>query len=163
YNLGNALHALGRFDEALASYDRAVVLNPGYAKAFNDRGITLHGLGLLEAALASYDRAIELEPASAIAHNNRATILTALKRLDESLSGYELSVALKPDYSEAHFNLALARLRIGDFERGWEELEWRWGTDWFQTAARNFEQPLWSGRDDLAGKSILLHAEQGFG
>jgi Glycosyltransferase family 9 (heptosyltransferase) len=52
---------------------------------------------------------------------------------------------------------------IGDFARGWQQHECRWETAQLRTAKRHFLQPLWIGADDIAGKTILLHAEQGFG
>jgi len=48
----------------------------------------------------------------------------------------------------------------GDFEGGWPEYEWRWKTG--QLRERCFAQPRWNG-EPLAGKLILLHAEQGLG
>jgi hypothetical protein len=72
-------------------------------------------------------------------------------------------VALKSDYGDAHWNLASCCLRVGDFERGWEEFEWRPHADRSRGGARKFEQPSWSGDADLVGKAVLLHAEQGFG
>ena len=48
-----ALNELNRFDEALASFDQAIKLNPDYAEAFNNRGITLNELRRFDEALAS--------------------------------------------------------------------------------------------------------------
>ena len=39
---GATLHELKPFEEALASYDRALMIRPDYAEAFMNRGITLH-------------------------------------------------------------------------------------------------------------------------
>ena len=51
--------------------------------------------------------------------------------------------------------------RLGDFEQGWPDYEWRWrGAT--ELTPRGFSQPQWRG-EDLTGKTILLHAEQGFG
>jgi tetratricopeptide (TPR) repeat protein len=72
-------------------------------------------------------------------------------------------LAIKPDYAEAHFHKGLACLRLGDFEPGWREYEWRRRTKDWAIPERNFLQLEWSGKDPLAGKTILLYAEQGFG
>ena len=58
YNRGNTLHELKRFEEALASYDRALTVRPDYAEALCNRGVTLHELKRFDEALASYDRAL---------------------------------------------------------------------------------------------------------
>lgn len=52
-------------------------------------------------------------------------------------------------------------LSIGDFARGWPGYEWRWRREGEQQP-REFTQPQWRG-ETLTGKTILLHAEQGFG
>ena len=49
---------------------------------------------------------------------------------------------------------------LGDYEQGWPEYEWRWTQPGF--TRRQFTQPAWDG-SDLAGRSILLYAEQGLG
>jgi tetratricopeptide (TPR) repeat protein len=56
------LHELRRFDEALASYDRALAMRPDYAEALFNRGITLQELKRFEEALASHDCALALRP-----------------------------------------------------------------------------------------------------
>ncbi|MDA8600447.1 tetratricopeptide repeat protein [Burkholderiaceae bacterium] len=103
-NRGNALQALKRLDDALASYGAAIALKPDYADAFNNRGLALQALKRLDDALASYDKAIALKPDYADAFNNRGTVLKKLKRLDDALASYDKAIALKPDYAEAFNN-----------------------------------------------------------
>lgn len=70
------------------------------------------------------------------------------------------SIALEPQNADAHFNLADVLLYQGKFEQGWKEYEWRFR---IQDRAPIFhDQPLWRG-ESLAGKTILIHAEQGYG
>ena len=57
----------------------------------------------------------------------------------------------------------MARLTLGDFDGGWKAYEWRWKTGAFADKRRPFRAPLWLGDAPVAGKTILLHAEQGFG
>jgi tetratricopeptide (TPR) repeat protein len=104
-----------------------------------------------------------VQPDFAEAHLNRGNALQELKRHAEAVTSYERAIMARPDYVDAHYNEALSRLLVGDFERGWEENEWRWETDQLRDGKRFFKQPLWLGKSDIAGKTILLHAEQGFG
>ena len=69
-NRGNPLHALNRFEEALATYDHALALRPDYVEALVDRGSILHKLKRFEEALASYGRALALRPDYVEAHYN---------------------------------------------------------------------------------------------
>jgi tetratricopeptide (TPR) repeat protein len=163
HNRGNALRQLKRFEEALASYSRVLALRPDYAEALSGRGTIFHEMQRFEEALASYDRALALRPDLVDTLYNRGITLTELKRFDEALSSNGRVLAAWPDYADAHFHEALCRLRIGDFDRGWEKYEWRWETENQRLAKRGFTQPLWLGQEEIAGKTILLHAEQGLG
>ena len=162
-NRGGALHALRRLDEALADYDRALALPPERAEVHYNRGNVLHALKRFDDALQSYDRALELRPDYADALANRGVTLQDLQRFDEALTHYQRAQAVRPDFADAHYNEALCRLLTGDLGRGFEKHEWRWETEQHRGFRRDFAQPLWTGSDDIAGKTILLHAEQGFG
>ena len=157
---GNVLKALRRFDDALASYDAALRLRPDYPEALSNRAVTLQALDRLDEALASCDRALALRADSIEALNNRASVLQELRRFDEALATYDHLAAVAPDYAEAQMNRALLLLLSGDFARGWPAYEWRRKLpNWVE---RGFAAPEWSGQD-IAGKRLLLHAEQGFG
>jgi tetratricopeptide (TPR) repeat protein len=162
-NRGNVLSSLERFEEALCSHERAIALKPGFAEAHCNRGNTLRDLDRLEEAVVSYDRAVELQPDLAQAFFNRGIALEELDRLDDALQSYSRATHIKPDYADANFNESLCRLVLGDFERGWEKFEWRWAVEPLCDHKRSFRQPLWRGAEDVAGKTLLLHAEQGLG
>jgi Tfp pilus assembly protein PilF len=162
-NLASALTQLRRYDEALASLDRALALRADYPDALYNRGNALKPLQRYEEALASYDRAIALQPNHADTHNNRGQVLRELERYDEALASYDRALALRPKHVMAHCNAAALRLLTGDFERGWSHYEWRWLKKSVIPTKRNFSQPAWNGRDPIAGKTILIHSEQGLG
>jgi tetratricopeptide (TPR) repeat protein len=158
-----ALRELRRLDEALASCQTAVALKPDYAEAYNNLGGALYEFRRLDAVLAAFDRAIALKPDYAEAYGNRAVLLVELRRLDEALADFERSVALKPDFAEAQYQMATCRLMLGDYARGWPQYEWRWETKQFEKGVRAMGAPLWLGHEDLRGRTILLHGEQGLG
>ena len=70
---------LGKKDEALASYDRALKVRPDFAEALYNRGVTLQELKRFEEALASYDRALKVRPDFVEALYNRGNTLEELK------------------------------------------------------------------------------------
>ena len=76
-NLGNILGDLGKPDEAIACYRKALVFRPDFAEAHNSLGATLSGLGRLDEAVASYRRALEIRPDFVMALNNLASALLA--------------------------------------------------------------------------------------
>ncbi|MGA3001265.1 MAG: tetratricopeptide repeat protein [Acetobacteraceae bacterium] len=161
-NHGNALVALQRLEEALASYDRAIALKPDHAGAYKNRGAALAGLGRIDAAVADYDRAIALQPDYAEAYADRGAALANLGRRKEALASCDRAIALQPDSPEARFNKGACHLALGDYERGWESYEWRWQTR-HAAALPRLPGLLWRGEDSIANRTILVHAEQGFG
>jgi tetratricopeptide (TPR) repeat protein len=163
FNRGNALHELRRFEDALTSYERALALRPDHVEAHYNRGNALHLLQRFEEALTSYQRALALRPDHAEAIANRGATLHDIKRYDEALESYQRALALRPDFADAHYNEAICRLLLGDFDRGWKKHEWRWQTAQLRNAKRNVPQPLWLGSEEIEGRTILLHAEQGLG
>jgi tetratricopeptide (TPR) repeat protein len=162
-NRGAALQELRRYDEALASFDKALAIQPDLAEALSNRGIALQELKRYDEALASFGKALAVKPDYADALNNRGNALKELQRHDEALASYNEALAIRPDYAEAHLNQSMCRLLIGDLERGWEQYEWRWASKNFPSPRRKFLQPLWLGKEDIAGRTLLLHAEQGLG
>ena len=162
-NRGTALHELHRFEEALESYDRALALRPDFAEALSNRGNALQELKRFEEALTDYERATSLRPNFAEAYSNRGNALRELNRVKEALASFDRAVALQPRLAEGYFNSALCLLLTGDLDRGWKRYEWRWQTDQLISEKRNFSHPQWTGSDEIAGKTVLLHAEQGFG
>ena len=162
-NRGNVLSSLKRFAEALASHDRAIALRDDLAEAHCNRGNALRDLHRLEEAIASYDRAVELQPDLAQAFFNRGMAFEEMERFDAALQSYGRASEIEPGDADVRLNEALCRLLLGDFERGWEQFESRWTTAAMRDYRRAFPQPLWLGAEDIAGKTIFLHAEQGLG
>jgi tetratricopeptide (TPR) repeat protein len=158
-----ALLRLDRPDDALAELDRLLALAPGHADALGNRGNVLMRLNRPDDAIASYDAARRIVGDTAQLLTNRAHALRRLDRLVDAILDLEAAVVRRPDFAEAHFELAMARLARGDLPGGWREYEWRWKTAAFAANARSFTSPLWTGEQDLANKTILLHAEQGLG
>jgi tetratricopeptide (TPR) repeat protein len=154
---------LGRLDEALAGYDRAIAARPDFAEAYYNRANVLKELARTEAALVSFDRAIALRPDYAEAFYNRGNVLLDLKRPGDALASFDAALSLRPEDVARRQNLALCRLLVGDFARGWETYERRWQRGQAEVQLRTFRKPLWLGEEALEGKTILLHSEQGIG
>jgi tetratricopeptide (TPR) repeat protein len=161
-NSGNVLSELERFGEALPYYDKAIALNPEYAEAYYNRGNVLRELNQFGEALANYDKATALNPGHVEAHYNRGNVLFAVGRHDEALACYDKAIAIKPDYADGRWGRSLRLLQIGDYDNGFREYEWR-KRKGKPTGARSYENPLWIGNEDIAGKTILIHHEQGLG
>jgi tetratricopeptide (TPR) repeat protein len=159
-NLGTVLESVGKLEEASACYEQALRCKPDFAEAHNNLGVVLNKQSHYAEAMAHYQEALKLKPDYADAHHNVGTLLVDQGKLEEGLASYDRAIQLNPDDAEAHLGRAQAWLQLGDFERGFPEFEWRWRRSVFPP--RPFPQPVWDG-SSLAGRTILLHAEQGFG
>jgi tetratricopeptide (TPR) repeat protein len=134
--LGNAFSAMpGRINDAVAQYDEALRLEPGYAEAHNNLGAALVTIpGRLEDAIAQYELAVHWNPAYAEAYRNLGNALALMPRhLNDAIARYYEALRLNPDLAGAHSDLgnALARqpgrlnAAIAQFEKACELTEWK--------------------------------------
>lgn len=183
----------GEAEPALKAYRRVVEIAPERADAWNNLGILLGNQGKLRAAIACLGRATAAPTPSAVHYSNLGEFLRRALRFEEAMAAFRRSLALEPERQETLHNYglllrdmadvsgaveifsrllarspadaqfrwerALALLAAGDLAQGFAEYEWRWQA---KAAMPRFPMPLWQG-EALDGKSILVHAEQGFG
>jgi tetratricopeptide (TPR) repeat protein len=159
-NLANLLTSQGRAEEALHHYRHAVRLEPAEPAHHSNMGNVLILLGRPDDAETCCREALRLNPNLANAHHNLAIARSLHGALDEALDINARALRLDPCHAGAHNCQALWTLQKGDFEEGWREYRWRW--DIPNAVPRDFAQPVWDG-SALAGRTVLLHAEQGLG
>lgn len=162
-NLGLLFNNLGHADDAIACLERALALAPGYVEALSNLGNALLAAGRHSDAEAAYRRALSLRPDHPETHNNLGQLFESLGHGTEALECYRRAISCREDFAEARWNIALAYLRQGDFESGWREYEWRWKALGRRRLVRDFREPRWDGDTPLAGRTLLLHYEQGLG
>jgi len=162
-NLGNVQKQNGQFELAIESFDRALQLKPESALVHTNRGVALEKMGRLSEAIVSHQRAISLNGEFAQAHYNLGVAYQEAMQLDQALACYEQALKLEPNLVVAQWNKSIALLLNGDFENGWRVYESRWTKPDGGSRRRSFSAPLWLGQESLAGKTILLYDEQGFG
>jgi tetratricopeptide (TPR) repeat protein len=152
---------LKRLDEALADSQQSLRLNPRDANTHNNLGTVLQKLNRFQDSLQWYDRAIALRPDFVLALNGKAHSLIELRRIDEALACYARSIVLDPENPETRWGLALLQMLVGDFEAGWVGREARWTLGLMPDP--KLPGPRWLGNGSIAGKTILLYADEGIG
>jgi hypothetical protein len=153
----------GRLEESIAWATRALELAPGHAEVLANRGAALRRGNRIDEALADYDTALRAGAPSPTLLVNRGIALAALNRHAEAIAQYDRALALDANHAPAHFHRGLSRLVTGDLPRGFSDNEWRWKGSHTQGPARSLDAPRWTGTQDISGKTVLLHAEQGMG
>jgi len=163
FHRGVALSLLDRHAEALASFDRALALEPRSAEALSNRGVELGHLGRLEEALEAFARAAEIKPEYIDSYSNAANTLVAVGRRREALEQFDRALRLQPEHAPTLWSKSLLKLALGEYEEGWPLYESRLELEHLREYRRTFPVPRWTGNEDIAGKRILIHAEQGLG
>ncbi len=160
YNLGTIHYRESRFNEATQCFREAARCNPCRPDMHINLGNSLKAQGLLDEAITCYRQALGLSPNHPDAHNNLGLALIAQGQFAEANACFHETLRLDPDHRMAHWNLSCLRLLQGDLAGAWAAHEHRWARP--GVAPRLFAQPRWDG-SPLAGKTILVHAEQGLG
>jgi Flp pilus assembly protein TadD len=143
--------------DAFAAADRLVPNEPS----------TLYHLGQAQAHLGRMDEATTLLRRAALLGHDRVDIqiccglaLRDCDDVDGAIACLERAVALAPTDAVAHMNLGLTHLLAGHWATGWQEYEWRHGIH----SGQPWRWPRLGVRlEDIAGKRVLVAAEQGFG
>jgi tetratricopeptide (TPR) repeat protein len=160
---GLALLNLERNAEALESFDRALAICPDISEVLNHRAIALTATGRLSEALEGFIRSVVLRGTTAESHINIGIVLKSLGRFREAAESFGRALQHKPDDPSAKFALAFLHLTLDEFALGWPLYEARFDVPALGNPARRFRAPRWNGTEPLAGKSLLVHAEQGLG
>jgi tetratricopeptide (TPR) repeat protein len=160
-----ALYNLNRLEAALSEGRRAQALAPANADIAYIIGLVLQKLARHEDALEQFNRSVSLKPDYVDALHNKATELTELQRFDEALEVYRRIKEIDPDNAQADWNASFIQLLRGDFKVGWQTREARWKMPTLPGTAKypGFGKPMWRGERDIAGKTILVCADEGLG
>lgn len=158
--LGQVLARQNRLVEAEEAYRQGLRSCPEAPALWLGLGNVLGKLWRLEEAEAALREALRRSPDSADAHNALGVIEAQRGRDHDALACFERALELRPDLPDGHANRAMIWLLHGDYQRGWAEYEWRFRGSSY--AARPMPRPAWDG-SDLAGRTILIHSEMGFG
>lgn len=159
-NLGTAYNAADRPDKAIDCFEHAAAARPGNAEFLYNLGNGLLAAGRLAEAEDRLRQATEADPRHLRAYTNLGVAQKEQGHLIEAVETLRQTTRLVPDNADAHWNLSLALIISGQYEEGWREYEWRRRIPGF--AMCPIDGHAWDGAS-YAGKTLLIHAEQGFG
>lgn len=148
--------------EAAEWFNRAIQIDPSLAQAHNNLGTAMMQLNALDDAEAEFRKALELDPNYALAQENLGTALIRQGRYVVAVGALTEAITLRPDFAEAHENLGWSLIALGDWPRGFAELEWRLKIPGRPVPRADAPQKPWQG-EDLQGRTVLLYAEGPFG
>jgi Flp pilus assembly protein TadD len=107
---------VGKYHEALAAYDRAILAQPSSAEAINNRGNILKQVGRLDAAINAYGQAVALQPGYVDAYVNLGIALHLAGRVQEAIQSYQKAAGLQPSNIQVWNYLGTAQFESGMFD-----------------------------------------------
>jgi len=161
-NLAEALKLMLRHVEAELHLKTALVMAPSFAKALNNLAVLYSETERRDEAKTLYLRVLAVEPNHENVHLNLAHLHQELQQYSQAQYYFGYALAMDAPNPQVQFNYGSFLLLQGEYLRGWQRYEARWKTVEAEVMPK-FAQPRWLGNDDISGKTILLHAEQGLG
>jgi hypothetical protein len=149
-----------QFHEALEFAQRALAINPNAAMAHQVLGLVFLQQDQIHEAIASFQKSVSIRPDLTAAHHGLGRCHLLLGDLEQAEEHFNRALLIQPDFAAAHFNRAAVWLKQGRYGQGWIEYEWRWPAG--LVAKTPIPRPRWDG-SPLAGRSIMIHTEQGMG
>ena len=149
-----------RFEASVESYREALAIRHRFPVAWNNLGNSLRMLGRVEEAEECFAKALTQQPGYLSALKNRGTLWIWSGEIKRGLRWYQEGLRHAPDNAELHRNLGVIHLLLGEYDVGWQKYRWRWKMPGMYRPPTR--APRWNG-EPIAGKTILLYAEQGLG
>jgi tetratricopeptide (TPR) repeat protein len=106
YNLGRQFQTIGKLDESVTCYTKALRLKPEHASAHNNLGAVLKVQGKINEAVSHFREAIRIEPRHVNAHSNLANILSKQGKFDQAIEHYRMALQTDPNRIRTLNNLA---------------------------------------------------------
>ena len=153
-------HRRQKFKEAISAYTEILKDDTENILVLYHLGVALSDTEQWDEAIDVLSQTVKLQQNHAEAHNSLGHAYAGKLEFDKALESYQTAIAADQKYATAHFNRGCILLKLGQFEEGWKEYEWRWKMPTFQPFS--CPQPQWQG-EDISDKTILVHTEQGNG
>ena len=123
FNKANVLHDLGKYEEALELFDKAISFNPNHFQAWTNKGLTLEKLGRFHEALDTYNHALEIRNSYLDALHGKARVLLALKKYKDAINEYKKILGITNRDLEAWINLSNAYAQLKDYQNALDTID----------------------------------------
>ena len=103
-------------EDALASFEQFLELQPNNDQIWLIRGMILSDLGRYEEAIASFDKTLEIKSDNGDAWDRRGNALSDLERYEEAIASYDKALEIKPDNQDTWYRRGNALFHLGRYE-----------------------------------------------
>jgi len=111
-----ALDDLGKVEEAIECYNKALIINPSDNDAWNNKGFALNKLGRYKEAIKCLNKAIELDPESPNPQSHKGLALCRMGFFAKGMKFIHRALYLNPNYTNGWLNSALALQMVGRYK-----------------------------------------------
>jgi tetratricopeptide (TPR) repeat protein len=156
-------HTQDRHQEAIASYDRVLTIEPNNVKALNNKAAVLYTLARYEEAMQYIDKVLEIKPTNLYALTNKGFILSQFGRYQEALEYYNKALSIDANYTLALLNRGAALGELGRYEEAIVEfdkaliVESATITSITQASTNKEDQVIWITSSNLGDGDAQLH------
>lgn len=160
--LAQTCERTGDWDRGIAAAEKLLRQDPTNLRNVSSLATLVRGRGDFAASKDLLDVALKNNPNQGYLWNALSLHYKDANDFARAIPALEKSLALGHSDPSAVVNLSLMKLVVGDYEQGWELFQARWRTVQLQEKWPRLPSPAWTGQD-LAGKTILIVGEQGYG
>jgi len=162
-NKGNILANNNNNKKAIDAYINAININNNYSEAYSYLASSYLNMDDLNNAEYYCIHALRINPNAIHAINIYGLIKIRQSKFSEALDYFDMILKDYPNEPNANYNKSLVLMRLGNYSMGLPLYEWRWKTKEFEDKLKVVNKPLWLGIENINGKKILIHSEQGLG
>jgi tetratricopeptide (TPR) repeat protein len=112
----------GLYDQAIAEYNQALLIEPNKVSAYNNRGVAYWGKGLHKKALADWTQALRLDPNLAAGYANMGSYQMYEANYGEAINSFNHALNLDPKMAQGYVLRALAFYYQGEYDKAWEDV-----------------------------------------
>ena len=122
--LGLALTSVGRTEEAIAEFQKAIQLNPRAGGAYLNLGYIFNKQERYEEAIQAYKKAMAVTPRlAAECHNNLGAAFRLQGRKQEAIDEFGLALQARPGYARPYFELGTIYEKDGEIDKAIDCME----------------------------------------
>tara|TARA_Y100001960_G_C14778987_1_gene885240 strand:+ start:3295 stop:4722 length:1428 start_codon:yes stop_codon:yes gene_type:complete len=160
-SLGCAYSSIKDYKKAINAFVTVIKSDPKSSQVHFYLGEAYRQTGKLKESLNHFNQCTNLSQDHLGSQLMAGVVQEELKHFDQAKESYQACIETYPEYIAAHINLGMCYLLTGEYEKGWEEYEWRLKLP-EENHSHEFKKPQWQG-ESLEGKRLLIICEQGFG
>jgi tetratricopeptide (TPR) repeat protein len=119
---GVAFLQKGRYDQAVAEFNKVLAINPRASEAYYYRGNAHCLQDQHDRAIQDYNRALEINPKLAGAYLNRGSAYVLKAEYDQAICDYNQALQLNAQDPMAYSNRAVAYYYRQQYDQAWEDV-----------------------------------------